>query len=185
MVIWCAERGKRQRPKIRDRGPKSEPQIQWNWAPFTKKLPSEKRGQKLTHVNFPGGFGRRKRWSQKQANFDQSLVYVLFPVSCIHFQTFSTCGRRRICITKIHANLVFRMCISFLKCFRTSGTPTTKILVHPGMPPCLACPLMASNFANWYLVLISLRSRFWSWPFSGHLWAGSFLSRFTGVHLVL
>ena len=34
--------------------------------------------------------------------------------------------RRRKFITKIHAHLVFQVCISFLRCLRTSGTPIRK-----------------------------------------------------------
>ena len=39
----------------------------------------------------------------------------------------STYEQRQKLITKIHADLVFQMCISFLRCFRTRGTPTRKI----------------------------------------------------------
>ena len=60
-------------------------------------------------------------------------------------KSLSTCAinigriyeRQRIFITKIHANLVFQACISFLRCFRTPGAPTRKLLVHTGMLPCL------------------------------------------------
>ena len=48
----------------------------------------------------------------------------------------------------------------------------------------LSCPLRPSNFANWYLVLISFRSRSGA-DHSLEFSAGSFLFRFTGVHLVL
>ena len=39
--------------------------------------------------------------------------------------------------SKLHANLVFQAWISFLKCFRATGTPIKKILVYIGMLPCL------------------------------------------------
>ena len=35
------------------------------------------------------------------------------------------------------ANIVFQACISSLRCFRTPGIPTRKILVKTGMLPCL------------------------------------------------
>ena len=64
-----------------------------------------------------------------------SLVRIHFPRRAASGK--SSDERRRKLITKIHANLVMRACISFLRCFRTSGTPTRKVLVYPGMQPCL------------------------------------------------
>ena len=46
--------------------------------------------------------------------------------------------RRRKFITEIHADLVFRVCISFMRCFKTSGIRIEKIPVCPGIFPCLA-----------------------------------------------
>ena len=66
--------------------------------------------------------------------------------------------RRRKLITRIHADLVLRACISLLRCSRASGTPKMKVLVYTGMLPCLV-PFLPSDPANWYLVLISFRSR--------------------------
>ena len=54
------------------------------------------------------------------------------------FLTFSVNEWQAKSITKIHADLAFRACISSLSFFRTSGTPIRKILVHTGMLPCLA-----------------------------------------------
>ena len=56
--------------------------------------------------------------------------------------------------TKIHADLPFQACISFLRCFRTPGSPRRIILGHAGMLP-LSCPFMASKYANLYLVPIA------------------------------
>ena len=71
--------------------------------------------------------------------------------------------RWRIFVTKIDADLAFQACISFLRCFRTHGTPISKILVHIGMPcyPVLSLDrLKLCKFASRSdLVLISFRSR--------------------------
>ena len=47
-----------------------------------------------------------------------------------------TYERQRKFISNVHADLIFQACISFLKWFRASGTPTRKILVciRPSMP---------------------------------------------------
>ena len=69
---------------------------------------------------------------------------------------------RRIFITKIHADRVFRACISFSRCFRASCIPTWKMLVYLGMLPCLVSLIIIMIIiicANWYLVLIAFRSR--------------------------
>ena len=40
-------------------------------------------------------------------------------------------------MTKIHVDLVFQACISFLRCFSKPGAPIRRILVCTGMLPCL------------------------------------------------
>ena len=42
--------------------------------------------------------------------------------------------------TKLHADLDFQACISFLRSFRTPGTPIRKILVHTGNKPLCLVP---------------------------------------------
>ena len=57
-------------------------------------------------------------------------------------------------MTKIHTDLVFQACISFLRCFRTPGAPRRIILVYAGMLPCLV--------PSWFQIMqirISLRAR--------------------------
>ena len=65
---------------------------------------------------------------------------------------------RRKFIAKIHADLVFQLCIAFLRCFRTLGTPI-KQYRGASWIDALSCPLMASNYANLYLVPFSFWSR--------------------------
>ena len=83
--------------------------------------------------------------------------------------------RRRQFITKNHAGLVFQACISFFKYFRTSGTPTMKIIGHVGMLPCLVpswlklCKFVARSD----LVLIS----FWMLTIPGIFYPISFYRR--------
>ena len=45
--------------------------------------------------------------------------------------------RQQKLMTKVHTNLAFQARISFLRCFRTPGTPIRTILVKTGMLPCL------------------------------------------------
>ena len=61
-----------------------------------------------------------------------------------------------------------------LRCYRASGTPRRKILEHSGMLPCLD-PLMATNYVNWYLVLISFWMLTMPWIFI----------RFAGMYLAV
>ena len=49
-------------------------------------------------------------------------------------------------------------CISFLRCFRASGAPIRKILVHT-LNAAMSWPFVASNYANSYLVPISFWTR--------------------------
>ena len=57
-------------------------------------------------------------------------------VECCISGNHSNHGNDENHVTKIHADLVFLACISFLRCFKTAGTPIRKILVYPGMIPC-------------------------------------------------
>ena len=62
------------------------------------------------------------------------------PIRCLtsallHMSQKASYEQRRKLLAQIPANLVFQACISFLRCFRASGTPTREILVYPGMLP--------------------------------------------------
>ena len=76
-----------------------------------------------------------------------------FATSATLHNHLATSERRRTLVTLIHADLVFQVCISFLRCFRTPAAPTRKILVNWNATQ--SCPFMASNYANSYLVPIS------------------------------
>ena len=90
-----------------------------------------------------------------------------------------TYERRRKFVTQIHADLVFQVCISFLRCLGTPVAPIRKILVHTGMPACLV-----PSWPEIMQICISFRPRSdlvleltIPWTF----WAVNFLSC---VHLV-
>ena len=66
-------------------------------------------------------------------------------------------------ITKVHADLVFRACISFFRCFRTPGTPIRKSKCTPACYPVLS--LDGLNYANLYLVPILFWMLTMPWAF--------------------
>ena len=88
---------------------------------------------------------------------------------CFQCRAFGTSvAGRRDCNTKIYANLVFQVCISLLRCFRASGAPARKILVYPGMLPCLvpSCPQIIGKFVSCSdLILISFWITTMPWIF--------------------
>ena len=96
--------------------------------------------ERLLFPDFLGSLGRRS----------QGELFLLF--GGISGQ--ETPERRQKFITKIHANLVFHACISFLRSFRTPRTPIRKILVYTGVLPCLG-----PSWPQMMQIRISLRSR--------------------------